>query len=168
VHRGGTKLDVAAKILFCEPTKQQFHLPTPNMFTQHRLLALVLSSFLMTLPAKSLAQEQSFPSPSTTGTVGTKDAGAITEIKQHLQAVSGAGWQDLKGTGILTYPSGDTHKASLYLMGSDSSRLDIAMDSGTRSLRITGAIGRFQDEKGNQGSLPPATSSTGIVAFPQI
>jgi hypothetical protein len=125
-------------------------------------------SLLAIAPVSVSAQEQSFPLPSTTGTLGNKDAGALAEIKAHLLAASATGWQGLEGTGTLTYPDGDVHSALLYLRGSKYSRLDITMDSGTRSLRVSGIAGRFQDEKGNPGVLHPATSSAGIVAFPRI
>jgi hypothetical protein len=137
-------------------------------FVRNRAFALVLWSILMVLPVSVLAQEQGFPLPSTTGTLGNKDAGAIAEIKAHLLVVSATGWRGLEGTGTLTYPDGDAHSALLYLRGSKYSRLDITMDSGTRSLRVSGFAGRFQDEKGNPGVLPPATSSAGIVAFSRI
>lgn len=136
--------------------------------TRKSLFAFILLSFLAIAPAFTPAQEQSFPFPSTTGTLGKKDAGALTEIKAHLMAASAAGWQDLQATGTLTYPDGDTYSATLYLMGAKHARLDIEMAAGTRSVRISGFAGQYQDEEGNQGSLPPATSSAGIVAFPRI
>jgi hypothetical protein len=144
------------------------HLTKYGALARNRAFALVLFSLLVIVPASVSAQKQSFPLPSTTGILGHKDAGAFAEIKAHLLAVSATGWQGLEGTGTLTYPNGDVHSALLYLRGAKYSRLDITMDSGTRSLRVSGFAGRFQDEKGNPGVLPPATSSAGIVAFPRI
>lgn len=126
---------------------------------------------LMLVPGTACTQEQSvpeLPAPTTTGVLGKKDAGALTEVTAHLLAVSATGWQGLEATGTLTYPTGGTHTATLYLMGSTNSRLDIEMGSGMRSLRQSGVAGRFEDEKGNWGSLPPATAGAGIVAFPRI
>ncbi len=37
-----------------------------------------------------------------------------------------------------------------------------------RSLRLSGFVGSYLHEKGNQGTLPPAASSAGIVAFPRV
>jgi hypothetical protein len=136
--------------------------------TRKPLFAFVLLSVLAITPSLALAQEQSFPLPATTGALGKRDAGALAEIKAHLMAVLVAGWQDLQATGTLTYPDGDVHSATLYLMGAKRARLDIEMAAGTRSVRLGGFAGRYQDEEGNQGSLPPATSSAGIVAFPRI
>lgn len=114
------------------------------------------------------AQEPSFPSPVATAVLGKRDAGALAEINAHILAVGAGGWHSLEATGTLTYPDGSSHEASLFLAGSRLQRLDIEMDSGTRSIRIRGFAGRYQDERGNQGSLPPVTSSAGIVAFPRI
>lgn len=117
-------------------------------------------------------QEQSpnlsFPTPSTTGTFGVKSAGALNEVVAHIQAVSANGWQDLEGQGTMTFPAGDTHQASLYLLRSAYTRLDVVMDSGTRSLRVQNYSGKHLDENGNQGSLPLATASTGVVAFSRV
>ena len=135
---------------------------------QNVIRAVLLCCVLMLAPRFAFTQEQSFPLPTTTGAVGKKDSGALAEIKAHLLTVSASGWQDLQATGTLTYPDSDTHPATLYLMGSKYSRLDIEMGAGTRSLRIGGFAGRFQDEQGNQGSLPPGTSCAGIVAFSRI
>lgn len=133
-----------------------------------RAFALALWGILMLLPFSVLAQGQNFPLPSTTGKLGNKDAGALAEIKAYLQAVSATGWQSLEGTGTLTFQDGNVHSAILYLKGAKYSRLDITMDSGTRSLRVSGFAARFQDEKGNSGTLTPTTSSAGIVAFPRL
>jgi hypothetical protein len=132
------------------------------------VFALALWGFAMLGPICAQGQEQSFPTPATSGVLGRKDAGAFAEIRAHLSAVSASGWQSLEATGTLTYPGGDTHVATLYLMGSNDSRLDIEMEAGTRSLRQSGFVARFQHENGNRGSLPPATASAGIVAFPRI
>lgn len=130
------------------------------------------------LPQLSFAQDDQaapnsttpllFPAPTTKGIIGQKDAGALAEVTAHLQAVSATGWRDLEGTGTLTFPAGDTHSASLYLLRSTHSRLDIVMDSGTRSLRLRNSVGSFQDERNNQGALLPGTNRAGIVAFPRV
>ena len=137
--------------------------------TQRQTIALSsMLCLLLLMPLSVLGQEQSFPLPSTTGVIGKKDPGALAEIKAHLLAAEASGWQALQATGTLTYPEGDAHEAMLYLTGARHSRLDIKMGAGTRSLRVQGAAGRFQDEQGNQGFLPPGTSCAGIVAFPRI
>ena len=130
------------------------------------LLVVWIVVFLVLDSAK--AQELSFPSPVTTDVLGKRDAGALAEISAYLMAVGASGWQSLEATGTLTYPDGSAHPASLRLSGSRFQRLDIELGSGTRSIRIGGFAGRYQSERGNQGSLPPATSSAGIVAFPRI
>lgn len=131
-------------------------------------LAVILCGLLTLEPCSAFTQEQRFPLPSTTGVVGKKDSGAVAEIRAHLLAVSSADWHSLQATGTLTYPEGDTHAATLYLMGATYSRLDIEMGAGMRSLRVQGTAGRFQDERGNQGTLPPGTSCAGIIAFPRV
>lgn len=130
------------------------------------LLAILIIAVLALDSAN--AQEQGFAIPATTGVLGKRDAGALTEINAHLMAIGVNGWQSLEATGTLTYPDGVAHAASLYLRGSKFQRLDIEMESGTRSVRIGGFAGRYQSEGGNQESLPPATSSAGLVAFPRI
>jgi hypothetical protein len=137
-----------------------------GQFSKRVLISL--SGILMTVPIAMRAQEQRFPAPSTTGILGAKDAGALSEVKAHLLASSAAGWQSLEGTGTITFSDGASHPASLYLTGSRSCRLDIEMASGIRSLRISGLVGKSQDERGTQGALTPATSSAGIVAFPRV
>jgi hypothetical protein len=113
-------------------------------------------------------QPQSFPSPVTKGILGQKDVGALAEIKSYLAAVSATGWQNLQANGTLMYQNGDPRPATLLLMGSEYSRLDIEMGSGTRSLRLGGFAGESQDEGGSLSSLPASTSSAGIVAFARI
>ena len=141
----------------------------------HRLVtvrAMIYGILLLALFAGASqhiwGQEQTFPSPSTTDILGAKDAGAISEVTAHLQAVAVSAWEDLEATGTLTFPAGDTHSAELYLLGSESSRLDITMDSGTRSVRLRAAQGKFQNESGDQSFLLPKTSRTGLVAFPLL
>jgi len=142
---------------------------TKGRFGKRALISgLALSGILLILPMAIRAQELRFPAPSATGVLGEKDAGAFAEIKASLLASSAAAWQSLEGRGTITFPDGAAHPASLYLAGSRSSRLDIEMASGVRSLRISGLVGKSQDEAGNQGALTPATSSAGVVAFPRI
>jgi len=127
-----------------------------------------MMALALIVPTYARGQEQSFPSPSVTGVLGNKDAGAVAELNAYLQGVSAAGWQSLEGAGTLTYPEGDTHSATLYLGGSRNTRLDIFMDFGARSLRIKGGSGKYEDESGIRGTLPVATSVTGVLALPRV
>jgi len=131
-------------------------------------LALLFCSILLHGIVSATAQTQSFPLPPISGLLGEKDPAAVAELTAYDRATSSSGWQDFQAAGTLTYPAGDSHAAELYLSGSNSARLDVTMNSGTRSLRIGKATGLFQDERGNEGSLSPATSRVGIVAFPRI
>lgn len=120
------------------------------------------------IPAFIRGQTPTFPSPVASGVLGVKDPSALIEIAAHLQAVSAAAWQDLEGTGTLTYQSGDAHDATLFLSGTRYSRLDVVMGSGTRSLRLIDSYGNFRDEKGTQGVLLPKTAKVGIVVLPEV
>jgi len=120
------------------------------------------------LTPELLSQEQSFPAPPVGGILGVKDASAMTEVAGFLEASSATGWHDLEGSGTLTFPAGDEHSATLWLSGAQESRLDVVMDSGTRSSRLATTSGRFRDEKGNQTPVFPDTASRGIFAFSRI
>jgi hypothetical protein len=148
--------------------RRDIHLKKGRVLRKNRAFALMFWIGLIVLPVSVLAQDQNFSLPSTTGTLGSKDARALAEIKAYLLAVSAAGWQSLEGEGTLTYPNGAAHSAILYLKGSKYSRLDVKMDSGMRSLRVSGFTARSQDEKGNTGVLTPTTASSGIAAFSRI
>jgi len=150
------------------PCIEAFRFARGPSFKGNGVLLLAILSFVIQVPHFAGAQEQRFPSPVTTGVLGKRDAGALSEINAHIIAVGASGWQSLEATGTLTYPDGSAFAATLYLSGSRFQRLDIEMGSGTRSVRIGGFAGRYQGERGNQGALPPATSSAGIVAFPRI
>ena len=137
-----------AKPFLLQAMRREVHLMKRKTLSQNRTaFALVVWSILMVLPSSVMEQEQNFTLPSITGTLGNKDPGEVAEIKAHLHTASATGWQNLEGTGTLTYQDGNAHSATLYLMGSKHSRLDITMPSGTRSLRVSRFIGRFQDEK---------------------
>lgn len=141
-----------------------------------RLFPLWLFCFLFCSVPSVFAQDGSssgtqavdFPMPATTGTLGTKVPNALAEITAHLQVVSATGWQDLEATGTLSLSKDDVHSATLSLSGSAYSRLDITMDSGTRSLRIADSKGKFVDEKGNKILIHAETARAGIVAFPRL
>lgn len=124
------------------------------------VLLVSCCAFPALLPLAAQAQETdpaapliTFPAPIPTGVLGVKQQAALNEINAHIHAVSAVGWQDLEGTETITFAAGDTHSASLYLLQSTYSRLDIVMDAGTRSLRVASSLGAFQDERGNQGTL---------------
>lgn len=159
---------VFAKALLRRLISQRVPLSKGGSFMLNRTTSLLLLSIMMLLPGLGFAQEQNFPLPSATGELGNKDAGALAEIKAYLQVVSAFGWKNLEAKGTLTYPQGDVHSAALYLKGSKYSRLDITMDSGMRSFRVSGFVGSFRNEKGVPGTLSPTTSSSGIVAFPRL
>jgi len=130
------------------------------------LFALLMLFGVSWTPA--LSQTQGFPIPPVTGSLGAKDANALAEVQSFVQVTGAVGWQDLVGTGTLSYQDGEVHAASIYLQGSARSRLDIDMGSGSRSVRLNASSGAFEDESGNLSSLLPATSRAGIVAFPRL
>lgn len=132
------------------------------------LLHSIALSLLIAMSAAAWCQLPTFPLPQTSGTLGTKDAGALAQITAQLEAVSAIGWHDLIGTGTLSYPAGDTHAATLYLMGAGYSRLDVVMDSETRSVRLQSSLGAFQGKSGKLSFLLPGTARAGIVAFPRV
>lgn len=113
-------------------------------------------------------QLPSFPLPTSNGVLGTKDAAALAEVTASISAASSGGWRDLIATGTLTYPAGDSHAATLYLLGSRYSRLDIQTDNMTRSVRVGDTLGSFLDKSGRQNRLLPTTARMGIVAFPRL
>lgn len=114
------------------------------------------------------SQTQGFPTPMANGSLGAKDPNALAEVESFIQVTGGSAWQDLVGTGTLSYQDGQSHPATLYLQGSGSSRLDIDMGSGSRSVRLIASAGTFQDESAGQHPLLPNTSRIGIVAFPRV
>jgi hypothetical protein len=131
-------------------------------------ISFLLLALLAVTPASTFAQDQAFPLPATTGVLGVKDATALAELVAFTRAAGAYGWRDLQGTGTLSYQDGETHNASLYLLGPQYSRLDIEMESGLRSVRLNTSAGAFQNEFGEHSSLLPVTSRAGIVAFPKV
>ncbi len=118
--------------------------------------------------SESPAQCPMFPSPVRSGIIGQKDASAEQEINNFLHSGSTRAWHDLEASGSLEFPAGDSHSSTLYLLGTDFSRLDISMDSATRSIRSHGARGSFQNEKGDEESLLPITARSGVVVLPLL
>jgi hypothetical protein len=113
-------------------------------------------------------EAQALPAPPVTGVLGVKDAAAVEEIAAFMQASSSTGWHDLEASGMLTFPSGDQHAATLWLVGDLESRLDIETDTGVRSVRLTKSSGRLRDERGNQVPFLPETSSRGILPLSKL
>lgn len=127
--------------------------------------AIALGSYAS---AQSSPSSEPFPVPVATGSIGVKAQGALTEIAAHIRAVAASGWQDIEATGTLTFPAGDTHTASLSLLGSKYARFDIEMSSGTRSVRTDLEQGVFEDEFGGHTSLLISSAHAGVVAFPKV
>lgn len=128
-----------------------------------RLLLLVL---LLPLPMQG--QGLQFPRPVTTGALNHRDAAAFAEITAHLNAVGATNWQDLEAAGTISFPAGDSHNATLYLLGSEGTRLDITFDSSVRSLRDRGFVGEAHGESGDTVALPPTAALAGVLAFPRL
>src|SRR5579862_8756839 len=128
-----------------------------------RFLLLVL---LLPLPMRG--QDLPFPLPVTTGTLNHRDAAALAEVTAHLATVGAMTWQDLEATGTISFPGGDSHTASLYLLGSGGTRLDIMFNSAVRSLRERGFVGEAHGESGDSASLPPSAALAGVFAFPRL
>ena len=134
-------------------------------FTNFSLLLLAL---LVANPTSTFSQDQAFPFPTKAGVIGVKDPTALAEVVAFTRAAGAANWMNLQGTGTLSYQDGEAHDASLYLLGSEYSRLDIEIGSGTRSVRLNACAGSFQDESEERSFLLPMTSRAGIVAYPKV
>jgi hypothetical protein len=158
----------------------QKHRPSRGLFARNtsfmklRPLRSLCGVFVLLFPVSpffsrvAYGADPEFPLPKTTGVFGTRDNSALLEITAFLRATSGASWQSLDATGTLMFPDGDSHQAELHLKGAYNTRLDITMETGIRSFRVTRSSGVFRDERGNGGTLQAATSATELVAFPRI
>ena len=129
---------------------------------------IVWAGLLVLASSPIVAQQNVFPTPSVRQTLNIKDQGALAEVNAFIQAVSASDWKGITGTGTVTYPEGDQHSAQLYLSGSMQTRLDVSMDSGTRSLRIGNDHGGLQDEDGEFHPIPPLTSGLGMFAIARV
>ena len=74
-----------------EPRRPHSYMPKPKNVTLAQLFAFLLSAIVLALPISLLAQESNFPSPTSTGSIGSKDESAVAEIKEYFQAVSASG-----------------------------------------------------------------------------
>ena len=128
----------------------------------------LLLALLVVNPASTFSQGQPFPVPTSAGVIGVKDPTALAEVLAFTRATGAANWRSLQGTGTLSYQDGETHDASLYLFGSEYSRLDVEMGSGTRSVRLNASAGSFKNESEERNFLLPTTSRVGLVAFPKV
>jgi hypothetical protein len=108
--------------------------------------------------------------PAITGPLGQYDSGALSEMIDHLKAVSGAAaWSDMQATGEITYPgSAQTNAATLSILNIDKFRLDVTTPQGLTSTRIAGRMGAMQTASGNKLYLPEATAALGLMAFPRL
>lgn len=97
-----------------------------------------------------------------------KDASAIQELIEYLNAVGVTQWQGMKAKGIVLQSDGGSAVACLTIGRSDQARLDVATASGTRSTRMDGSIGMTIEADGKRIPLPPATARAGVVAFPRL
>lgn len=97
-----------------------------------------------------------------------KDASAIQELIEYLNAVGAMQWKGMQANGALLQSNGDGGNARLTIGISDQARLDVATASGTRSTRIDGSIGMTIEADGKRFPLPPATAKAGVVAFTRL
>jgi hypothetical protein len=108
--------------------------------------------------------------PAMTGPLGQYDPGALSEMIDHLKAVSGTtAWSDMQAMGEITYPgSAQTNAATLSILNIDRFRLDVTTPQGLTSTRIAGRMGAMQTASGNKLYLPEATAALGLIAFPRL
>jgi len=111
---------------------------------------------------------QGFLAPTAGHRLGYREASTKEEIAAYLRATSAADWHDLRASGSITYPGGDTYSTTVYLMEADYSRMDVMLPNGTRSIRISRLAGRLEDEGRGGVDLPHANAGAGLVAFPRV
>jgi hypothetical protein len=113
-------------------------------------------------------EDQTIPMPEIVGTAGQQDASALLEMTGFRTALSATQWDGLVASGKFTDIYGNLDQATLTLVGSSESRLDVTTAAGVQSTRIAGPYGSVQDVSGSIHALPPATALGGIVAFQNL
>jgi hypothetical protein len=146
-------------------SKLYFHLPRP---CSSICLLLVLLSCAFSANAQTQFSRIYGPSdrdisvPDTVPTVGTVDAAALEEIVEHLKAVGGGVWQDMSGTGQITYSGASQgSSATLKILGANRYRLD----SGIGSLIVNGSDSEFESTAGKKTFPGPEFARQGIDTF---
>lgn len=130
---------------------------------------LIFVSLLMGIP-KALSQSgpplTDTPVPTAIGKVGQPDAGALSEVLEHIRAVGAAPWTEMEGKGQITY-GGDsaTNEATLIIVGNSRFRLDAQTSTGTSSIRINGRSGKIREADGHTFPLLPETAASGLFQF---
>ncbi|WP_263418905.1 DUF4292 domain-containing protein [Terriglobus albidus] len=106
------------------------------------------------------------PIPAATDKLGRYDAAAVAEVLAHLKVVGTAPWTGMQGTGTITYGSDqNSYSATLTIVGSSRSRLDIQTATGSISTRINSRLGNIQHPDGKSFPLAPEIAASGIVQF---
>lgn len=126
--------------------------------------------FIVTLCGSSYAYPQAGPSrapiPVAGNELGRYDAAALAEVLAHLQVVGTTAWAGMQGTGTITYGSDqNSYSATLTIVGSRKSRLDVQASTGTISSRINNRLGNIQQLDGKMFPLAPEIAASGIVQF---
>jgi hypothetical protein len=105
--------------------------------------------------------------PTTSGVLGQKDAGALTELASHRTAVGSNPWIGMQGTGTITYATQDSpaYDATLSNLSADRFRLDAQTTKGETSIRINGTVGKIQGSDGKISIIPSDTASLKLFAF---
>jgi hypothetical protein len=116
------------------------------------------------------AEDKDLVVPEPSSSTVQRDGTALQIITAFVATVSGGIWTGMQAQGVLTSPgtTAAQYPATLTMNEGDSFRLDVSATEGQRSIRIRGKIGTVLESNGVKHSLPLATATGGIFAFPRL
>jgi len=118
------------------------------------------------LAANAQSRPAAIPIPAATNKLGQLDSPALSEMLAHLKVVGTAPWSGLQGSGMITYGSDqNSYSATLTIVGSRKSRLDVQTPTGIISSRINNRLGNIQQPDGKMFPLAPEIAASGILQF---
>ena len=160
-------LDVSKRAFRGSPL---FHLP----FAAIAILLWSMSAAPLVLLAQTGftriygSQDTDVPIPQLVLPLGRQDAGALQELAAYRKAANITSWNGMQASGTFTNSAGVSNPARLTILNGDHFRLDVQMEKGTRSTRISGNSGKTTEIGGKSYGLPSLTARTGLLAFPKL
>lgn len=137
-----------------------------KMFAHLGIYLIIVWGAFVSAHGQAAPQTLTIPQPTTSGTLGRVDAGALAEVTAHFAAIGAVPWTGMQGTGQITYTSDQTpYSATLTIVGNTGFRLDAVTQRGQASTRINGNVGAIQLADGSQNVILPDTAASGIFQF---